>query len=507
MSATVAPGRASDGPQLKRYLPLALAVTLAVIALPLLAVAQLGPARGPLAVAWHVALAALMSMAVGRLLAMLWARSPRSSDVVFGDLLLWGWARRAYAERRLESAARSLSAPPDPGEDRETLLRRVSALLERRYPYTHGHSMRVARHAERIASGMGLPREEVERIRMAALVHDIGKINIPRAILSKPGRLTDAEYALVKRHAADGALMVAELGDPELEAIVRHHHERLDGGGYPDGLTGHDIPLGARIVAVADTFDAMTSARPYRGPRTHQEALEVVRAEAGTQLDPAAVAAFTGYYAARGSVGWAAAALAAPQRLISGMGGVAPGVAGGAPPLAQAACGVGAAALLGACIGFGPVSTDQPADGREPARAVVVASTPSAAQRPPASADPAGAPRGRHDVGRAELPKRGGSTRRDRSALSPPPVEQEGGQAPQPRERTSAGGQDSSLPRVHLPSVPPELPETELPDPVAALEPVTDLLPPPVQDVLPALQLPQLQTPGLQVPSLQPAQP
>jgi putative nucleotidyltransferase with HDIG domain len=500
MSATAARGRASDGPQLRRYLPLALAVTLAVIVLPLLAVAQLGPARGPLAVAWHVAVAALLSMAVARLLALLWSRTRHSSDLVFGDLLLWGWARRARAERRLDSAARSLSAPPAAGEDRETLLRKVSSLLERRYPYTHGHSKRVARHAERIAGAMGLPREEVERIRMAALVHDIGKINIPRAILQKPGRLTDAEFALVKRHAADGAVMVAELGDPGLTAIVRHHHERLDGAGYPDGLAGDDIPLGARIVAVADTFDAMTSDRPYRARRSHREALEVVRAEAGTQLDPAAVAAFTGYYSAGGSVGWAAAALAAPQRLISGLGGVAPGVAAGAAPLAQTACGVGAAALLSACIGVGPVKSDDPAGDRAPARAVVVASAP---QDPVASTAPGGAPQARGEVGRAAPPQRGGRTRRVDRSLQPPPT-QPGGEATQPRESTDPGDQGGVVPEVDVPgTLPADVPETELPDPAATLDPVIDLLPPPVQDALPALQVPQLQTPGVQVPSLQ----
>ncbi|MEA2376414.1 MAG: hypothetical protein QOD13_321, partial [Thermoleophilaceae bacterium] len=255
---------APDGVRLGRYLPLSVGVTLSVTVLPLLAVSQLGPARNPLGVALHVLLAVALSMLVARVLSVLWTRHQQSSDLVFGDLLLWGWALRALAERRLEATAREMSSRVETGEERIALLRRMSTLLETRDPYTHGHSRRVARHAERIAREMGLPREQVAKIRAAALVHDIGKINVPRSILTKPGRLTDEEFALVKRHPGDGAAMVVELEDPQLTAIVRHHHERMDGTGYPDGLAGGDIPLGARVIAVADTFDAITSTRAYR---------------------------------------------------------------------------------------------------------------------------------------------------------------------------------------------------------------------------------------------------
>jgi putative nucleotidyltransferase with HDIG domain len=499
MSAPVAPGRASASPPLRNYLPLAVALTVAVIALPLLAVAQLGPARGPLAVAWHVALAALLSMVLARGFALLWARTPHSHDLVFGDILLWGWARRAWAERRLEAAARSLTGSAPSGEDPETMLRRVSSLIERRYPYTHGHSKRVAGHAERIASAMGLPREEVDRIRIAALVHDIGKINIPRAILSKPGRLTDAEFAVVKRHPGDGAVMVEELGDPELAAIVRHHHERLDGNGYPDGLVGEDIPLGARIVAVADTFDAVTSARPYRGARTHREALVLVRDEAGTQLDPGVVAAFTGYYTARGTVGWAAAALAAPQRLLSGIGGVSSGVAAGAAPLAQTACGVGAAALIGACMGGLP--TVEASDEPQPRRAVV-ASAPATAPDVAAPDRPTpGRSSGSAGLSDPVAVERGGSRTRERASLAVPPA-QPGGETPQGGGSGGQGTGGGTLPEVPVPALPPAVPDPDEVDPVAALEPVTGLLPPAVQETLPPLQLPQAQVPPVQLPQL-----
>ena len=105
------------------------------------------------------------------------------------------------------------------------------------------------------------------RVECAARVHDVGKIIVSPEILEKPGRLSPCEYAEIQRHAVFGARLVASLGDPVMTAIVRHHHERIDGSGYPDRLRGEEIPLGARIIAVADTFDALTSARPYREAR------------------------------------------------------------------------------------------------------------------------------------------------------------------------------------------------------------------------------------------------
>jgi putative nucleotidyltransferase with HDIG domain len=344
-----------DALRLGWYLPLSLAVTVAVTVLPLLAVAQLGLGHTPPAIALHVLVAVMLSLLLARLLAGLWTRHERSSDLVFGDLLIWGWVRRAIAERRLEAASRELAEPLPSGDAHADLLRRMSALLEASDPYTHGHSRRVARHSERIARELGLPDEQVAKIRAAALVHDIGKINVPRRILTKPGRLTDEEFALVKRHAADGAAIVAVLGDAELTAIVRSHHERIDGTGYPDGLAGADIPIGGRIIAVADTFDAITSTRPYRNPRTHKQALDVLQSEAGAQLEAAAVAAFASYYTARRSVGWATLIVAAPQRLLSGLGGVSTGLGAGVAPLAQTACGVGGLALAGVCLGGSPM--------------------------------------------------------------------------------------------------------------------------------------------------------
>jgi HD-GYP domain-containing protein (c-di-GMP phosphodiesterase class II) len=159
-----------------------------------------------------------------------------------------------------------------------------------------GHSRRVARHALRLARRMGLPKDEIVRLREAAAVHDVGKLGVPREILLKPGGLTMQEFAVIQRHCETGASIVSTLEDPKLTAIVRHHHERVDGNGYPLGLAGEDIPLGARIVAVADTFDALTSARPYRRPVNRHDAMRELQSCAGTQLDREAVRTFLRCY-------------------------------------------------------------------------------------------------------------------------------------------------------------------------------------------------------------------
>jgi HD domain len=151
---------------------------------------------------------------------------------------------------------------------------------------------------------------------------------------------------VMKRHAADGADMLAEVGDPEIEAMVRHHHERIDGRGYPDGLRGSEIPLGARIIAVADTFDAITSWRPYRAVSTQKKALDVLSKEAGSQLDGAAVAAFRHRYSARRSVAWFAFVAAAPQRLFAALQASSPGLGAGLGGGASIVPALGAAGLL-----------------------------------------------------------------------------------------------------------------------------------------------------------------
>jgi putative nucleotidyltransferase with HDIG domain len=162
--------------------------------------------------------------------------------------------------------------------------------LEAKDPCTRGHSTRVAALARQLALRMDLPRSVAETIAQSALLHDLGKIGVPESILRKSEPLTDDEWEIMRRHPVTGAQIVAPLEFFDDGAIiVRHHHERLDGSGYPDGLTGDGIPLGARIVAVADVYDALTSSRPYRPGLTHEEAIEHLHRESGRTLDPRVV--------------------------------------------------------------------------------------------------------------------------------------------------------------------------------------------------------------------------
>jgi putative nucleotidyltransferase with HDIG domain len=302
-----------------------------------------------------ILIATLLSLAVCQIAGMYWQRRRSSDDVLFGDLMIWGWARRRLIERRLATAV-ALFGPAATAtrqapvalsvQRRMRLLHRLASDLEASDPYTHGHSRRVARYASLIASQMGLEPAEVAEVRAAAALHDVGKINTPTELLHKPGRLTDEEFAIVKRHPEDGAQMISvEVNDEELVSIVRHHHERLDGTGYPSGLTGSQIPLGARIIAVADTFDAITSQRPYRPAKPHKAALDILRAEAGTQLDPDAVHAFCGLYFARRPIGALVALINLAERALSGSIGGALDTARIAG-IAAVTAGVGGAALV-----------------------------------------------------------------------------------------------------------------------------------------------------------------
>jgi HD-GYP domain-containing protein (c-di-GMP phosphodiesterase class II) len=243
-----------------------------------------------------------------------WKRRRRSAGIMFSELLVWGWLRRLWIERQLrnvpavlESAAEGHHSDQLTVKRRRRMLGQLAAAIEAQDPYIDGHSRRVARHSAMIAAKMRLPAEQVARIRTAGALHDVGKLSTPREVLSKPGRLTDQEFEVVKRHAREGALMVSSLEDPELTAMVGCHHERLDGSGYPDGLQAERIPLGARIVAVADIFDAITAPRPYRPAASHQHAFAVLSSEQGTRLDSDVVQAFVRCYSGRRTVAlWAA---------------------------------------------------------------------------------------------------------------------------------------------------------------------------------------------------------
>jgi HD-GYP domain-containing protein (c-di-GMP phosphodiesterase class II) len=165
--------------------------------------------------------------------------------------------------------------------------------LEAKDPYTRGHSDRVSRWSRRLGIAVGLDGPTIETIAQAGLLHDIGKIGVPEDVLRKPGALDHGDWELMRRHPLIGAQIVSPFDFFAGGAVViRHHHERWDGSGYPDGLTGQAIPLGARIVAVADVFDALTSERSYRAALSHDAAIHHVAAEASRTLDADIVAAF-----------------------------------------------------------------------------------------------------------------------------------------------------------------------------------------------------------------------
>jgi putative two-component system response regulator len=201
-------------------------------------------------------------------------------------------------ERRVEERTRELA---DKNEELRRLF--ISAIesivlaLQAKDEYTEGHSRRVAGHAAAIARQLSLPEEEVESIGRAALLHDIGKVGTKESILNKPGKLTDEEGDHIRSHP----LIAASILEPitplkDIILYIKHVHEWYDGSGYPDRLAGEDIPLGARIIAVADVFDAMTSPRPYRPALEEGVVLEHLRQEAGRQFDPVVVEAFLEIY-------------------------------------------------------------------------------------------------------------------------------------------------------------------------------------------------------------------
>ena len=190
-----------------------------------------------------------------------------------------------YVEKLKQAAA----------ENRELFLgsiRMLAAAIDEKDPYTRGHSGRVAKYSLMIAEILGMSTEDLDRLRISALLHDVGKIGVDDRVLKKPGKLTDEEFALMKQHTVKGANImrpVAQLRDvlPGIEL----HHERMDGGGYPYGLQGDQIPLMARIIAVADTLDAITTNRPYQSAMDLEYALERIRSLSISKFDPQVVAA------------------------------------------------------------------------------------------------------------------------------------------------------------------------------------------------------------------------
>ncbi|WP_042459967.1 HD-GYP domain-containing protein [Neobacillus dielmonensis] len=171
-------------------------------------------------------------------------------------------------------------------------LKEITKQVELKDRYTYKHSDRVAEYSVKIAKKLKLGKEQLENLAVAAVLHDIGKIHVPSEVLTKPGKLTDEEFELIKKHPGDGAEMVRDSFYKELAPIIEQHHERLNGSGYPHGLSGEEILLEARIIAVSDTFDAMTEDRAYRKAFKEQIALNELRRLAGSHYDKEVVMAF-----------------------------------------------------------------------------------------------------------------------------------------------------------------------------------------------------------------------
>ena len=181
----------------------------------------------------------------------------------------------------------------DDAPGRAEVLHALMRLQATNCPGTAAHAARCARYAGALAEQLKLPPDEIEAIRVAALLHDLGKIGIPDSILQKPGPLTEKEWQSMRQHPVLSHRALAQLGGfSDVLPLVRHHHERVDGSGYPDGLFGEDIPGGSRIILVIDAFDAMTSDRPYRRAMPVADAAKELVRCSGSQFDPRVVRAF-----------------------------------------------------------------------------------------------------------------------------------------------------------------------------------------------------------------------
>ena len=195
-------------------------------------------------------------------------------------------------EETLQEALRELVAARDDPQASEHIAKIFRSLGFRRYE-TFQHSKRVAAYARLLGERLGLPPGDLERLELGALLHDIGKIGIPRNVLLKPGALTEEEWRVMRTHPVIGRRMMARFQELDRESdVVGAHHERWDGDGYPSGLAGDDIPLFARLFSIVDTYDAVTSDRPYRPAQSVQAAKQVISEASGAQFDPKLVEAF-----------------------------------------------------------------------------------------------------------------------------------------------------------------------------------------------------------------------
>lgn len=243
-----------------------------------LAIVEQRPLRSVVQQSRSTLIAEIAATAMGAQYALIWTIDPLLVIVI--GIPAWVIAQSFGYIHRLDSETRAS-------------VRSLAEIIDHRDPTTYDHSSRVAVNAVRLARAIGLPEPEVELVEQAAAVHDVGKIGVPDRVLLKPGPLDAAEQESMRRHSELGSRILTgfQLFRPGA-AIVRHHHEHWDGRGYPDGLAGEAIPIGARVVAVVDAFDAMTSHRPYRRALAQDEALRRIAEGAGQQWDPRIVAVF-----------------------------------------------------------------------------------------------------------------------------------------------------------------------------------------------------------------------
>ena len=237
------------------------------------------PGPGRVGLSARLLLSDLGYAAYGLLMAALWSVVGFFAPLlVLIPLFVARWAVAQFAEQQ---------------KAYEATVGALCQAVETKDFYTRGHSDRVSRGSVMIAREIGMRGERVEAIRYAGMLHDVGKLGVPTKVLQKTGKLTEEEYAAIQLHPMRGLDIVREIGflDEALAGIM-HHHERIDGRGYPMGLAGDEIPEFARVLAVADAFDSMTSTRSYRGARPVDEAIEELRKWSGTQFDPAFVDAF-----------------------------------------------------------------------------------------------------------------------------------------------------------------------------------------------------------------------
>jgi len=215
------------------------------------------------------------------------------SDTPEGDITTKDLSLLTILAKQAALAIENVKLYESMKKDQISIIRALSSTVDAKDHHTSGHSLKVSEYSQKIAESLGMSERDIENIKYAALLHDIGKIGIPDEIIKKPTRLTPEEFEIVRKHPVIGARIIKEIESlSPMVPIILHHHERFDGKGYPDGLKGEAIPIGARIVHAADAYDTMVSARAYKDMLPAELAVSELRKNAGTQFDPKVVETF-----------------------------------------------------------------------------------------------------------------------------------------------------------------------------------------------------------------------